>query len=145
MPCADIPPDFDALPVLPPIKVPSPIEMQLEATQELSPLSNEYGYWVEWFDAFGNSLGYAPPPPSPPPPRRPPPTFTLTHHLSEATSATSMDSPTRPPCNNHAHQEEITKALCGMVGFLRTINFVYFWTSIIIFGTSVIKFLNQCQ
>jgi hypothetical protein len=114
MPCADIPPVFDALPVLPPLLAHAPTETQLEATQELSPLSNEYGCRVEWFDAFGNSLGYAPPPPSPPPPRQPPPAFNLSRYLSEATSATPTDSPFRPPCHNHANQEEITQALSDL-------------------------------
>jgi len=101
-PCTDITLDLYALPVRPPILAPAPTETLLEETQYLSPLSNEYGFWVEWFDAFENSLCYAPPPPSPPPPR---------HHLSEATSTTSTDSPTHPLGHNHAIQEDISQAL----------------------------------
>jgi hypothetical protein len=114
MPDVDIPLVFDALPVLPPILAPTPAETQLEATQELSPLSNECGYQVEWFDAFANSLGYAPPQPSPLPPRRPPPAFTFSCHLSEATSTNSTDSPIHPPRHNHANQKEITQALSDL-------------------------------
>jgi hypothetical protein len=92
----------------------APADKYLEATQELSPLSNEYGCRVEWFDALKNSLGFAPPPPSPPPPRPPPPALNLPRYLSEATSATPMDSPFRPPCHNHANHEEIIQALSNL-------------------------------
>jgi hypothetical protein len=114
MSCTAPPPVIDALPILPPILAHALAEKQLEATQELSPLSNEYGCQVEWFDALGNSLGFAPPPPSPPPPRQPPPALNLSRYLSEATSATPTDSPFRPPCHSHANQEEIVQALSDL-------------------------------
>jgi hypothetical protein len=82
------------LPVLAPIVAPAPAEPILEATQDLSSLSNPYGCRVEWFDAMGNSLGYAPPPPSPP--RRPPPPASPPHHPDEATS-TPSPLPSTPP------------------------------------------------
>jgi hypothetical protein len=111
MPGADLPPVVDALPILPLILAPALVETHLEATQEISPLSNEYGCRVEWFDALENSLGYAPPPPSPLPPRRPPLVPTLSCHLSKATFINSTDSPIRSPFHNHVNQEEITQAL----------------------------------
>ena len=114
MSCTAPPPVIDALPILPPILAHALAEKQLEATQELPPLSNEYGCQVEWFDALGNSLVFAPPPPSPHPPRQPPPALNLSRYLSEATSATPTDSPFRPPCHSHANQEEIVQALSDL-------------------------------
>jgi hypothetical protein len=49
VPNFDPPPDNDALPVLDPILAPPHTEPIQDVTQDLSPLSNPYGYRVEWF------------------------------------------------------------------------------------------------
>jgi len=62
VPNSDPPPENKAISALSPILAPTPIEPLWEATSDLSPLSNPYGFRVEWFDTLGNLLGYAPPP-----------------------------------------------------------------------------------
>jgi hypothetical protein len=98
---------LDEAPPVAPLLVPGPNQLPCDQTTceqppcDLSPLSNPYGCRVEWFDLYGNSLGFAPPPPSPPPrpsypPSPPRPPLTTPHPTSPLRSSSSSSLHTHP-------------------------------------------------
>jgi hypothetical protein len=120
VPIHDHPPDVDVFPTLvleeaithvsPPVADLPPVCTSIEASipsqplnnpttnlSTLSPLPNPYACRLEWFELFGNSLGYVPPLPSLPH-HHPPPPFSPRHpHIGPALSlSTSSASPTSP-------------------------------------------------
>jgi hypothetical protein len=97
--------EIDGIPILNPVEAPTPAQPFRETTLDLSPLSNPYACRIEWFENFGNSLGFAPPPPSPPrrpppppsPPFHPPPPPSVASSAPSVYSSSSSDSPLSPP------------------------------------------------